>query len=151
MGHGNWALLSFVSTFALAPLSLVAHAQAHKMPKEQGPVERKVVEGLRKVGLLISSKDHLQGHHGMRKGHAGSYAALTGESNRVLDGIGFYRKLETVIFAATGVKPRTWEDPDAGREILKAAFGKYPGLKAKAHQRRFGGESNQIPQHGGGA
>ena len=134
-GRKNWALMSFATAFALTPLGLVAHAESHKTAKEQTPTERKVVDGLRSAGLLIPAKAHLQEHHSAKKGHAGGYAVLTGECNAALDRLGVFRKLEMGIFAATKVMPRCWEDPLVGREVMEAALGKYPGLKAEAEKQ----------------
>ena len=96
--------LIFVSVFtAMIVLSQQFHAWSH-MKKSELP---QAVLAAQDLGLLIRRRDHGQ-HH--KAPFEGKYCIVSGAWNPVLDDSGFFRKLEMVIFKATGVAPRCWSD-----------------------------------------
>ncbi len=62
-----------------------------------------VVRTVGRTGLVLSRENHARHHSG---DHTTDYAITSGVLNRGLDYFGVYRKLESVITAATGWKPR---------------------------------------------
>jgi len=63
----------------------------------------KMVEKLQKLGLILSPEDHNIHHRGEFDKH---YCITNGRLNRVLERIGFFKKLESLIIKSTGVPPR---------------------------------------------
>ena len=96
--------LIFVGVFtSLIVLSQQFHAWSH-MKKSELP---STVLKAQDMGLLIGRRDHGQ-HH--KSPFASNYSIVSGWWNPILDGNGFYRKLEQVIYDTTGVPPRCWSD-----------------------------------------
>ena len=97
---------AFMGTFcALIVLSQQFHAWSH-MKKSQLP---ELVVKAQEAGVLLSRKAH-GAHH--RPPFRGNYCIVSGWWNELLDGSGFFLRLEKSIFAATGVAPRCWSDDD---------------------------------------
>jgi ubiquitin-conjugating enzyme E2 variant len=71
-----------------------------------------VVDTLQESGILISRKAH-GAHH--RAPFEGNYCIVSGIWNEFLDDggsdSGFFRRLERVVAATTGVEPRCWNEP----------------------------------------
>lgn len=66
--------------------------------------------GIQEAGVLVSRKAH-GAHH--TAPFEGNYCIVSGAWNPVLDNSGFFRKLEEVVHARTGVSPRCWEPADS--------------------------------------
>ena len=101
----------FAGTFFPAFLLLVCmsqqfHAWSH-MKKSQLP---SVVVALQDFGLLIGRRQH-GAHH--RPNFEGNYCIVSGLWNAPLDAVGFFRGLEKLVAALTGVEPRCWYAPEA--------------------------------------
>jgi ubiquitin-conjugating enzyme E2 variant len=95
---------AFMGTFcAMIVLSQQFHAWSH-MKKSQLP---ELVVRAQDAGLFISRKNH-GGHH--RPPFRGNYCIVSGWWNELLDGSGFFTRLEKTIYAATGVAPRCWSE-----------------------------------------
>jgi len=77
----------------------VFHAWAHRSRSENG----RLISFLHDWKLLQNRAHHGRHHGGKRNTH---YCAITAWMNPVLDRLGFFRALETVIKAVTGVAPR---------------------------------------------
>jgi ubiquitin-conjugating enzyme E2 variant len=95
---------AFMGTFcALIVLSQQFHAWSH-MKKSQLP---ELVVKAQEAGLILSRKAH-GAHH--RPPFRGNYCIVSGWWNELLDGSGFFLRMERSVFAATGVAPRCWSD-----------------------------------------
>ena len=117
LSTSGFADLMTASTIALGCMSQQFHAWSH-MKKSQLP---KVVVALQDSGVLVSRKAH-GAHH--RAPFEGNYAIVSGMWNPLLDwgacgddgearsGKGFFRTLEKVALALTGVEPRCWSEPN---------------------------------------
>lgn len=90
---------------SLVVLSQQFHAWSH-MKKSELPA---AVLAAQDAGLLVSRKGHGQ-HH--RAPFEGNYCIVSGWWNPLLDGSGFFKKMERLVFDATGVAPRCWSDND---------------------------------------
>lgn len=102
----NEDVAAFFGTFcALIVASQQFHAWSH-MKKSQLP---ELVVKAQDMGIVLSRKAH-GAHH--RPPFRGNYCIVSGWWNDLLDGSGFFTKLEKGIFAATGVAPRCWSDDD---------------------------------------
>ncbi len=86
-------------------LSQQFHAWSH-IKKSQLP---ELVCKAQDVGLLLSRKSH-GAHH--RPPFKGNYCIVSGWWNEILDGSGFFMKMEKTIYNVTGVAPRCWSDND---------------------------------------
>lgn len=99
----------WASTFIfLACMSQQFHAWSH-MKKSQLPG---YIVALQDAGVLISRKAH-GAHH--RAPFEGNYCIVSGFWNPILDkdgaDDGFFRQLERLLAARTGVEPRCWHEP----------------------------------------
>lgn len=104
----GWADVFGATVVALACLSQQFHAWAHSRPSTLPGW----VKAAQDAGLLVSRAAH-GAHH--RAPFDGNYAIVSGMWNPVLDAGGddaFFRRLERVVLALTGVEPRCWHDPD---------------------------------------
>ena len=102
----------FAGTFLPLFLLLVCmsqqfHAWSH-MKKSELPA---AVVALQDAGLLIGRRAH-GAHH--RPNFEGNYCIVSGWWNEPLDRSGFFRWLEKVVVALTGVEPRCWYAPEYG-------------------------------------
>eukprot|EP00887_Chlorella_sp_A99_P005273 scaffold1.g5273.t1 len=77
----------------------LCHAKKSELPG--------AVVALQDTGLLISRRDH-GAHH--RPPFDANYAIVSGWTNPLLDGVGFYVALERLVCAAGGPEPRSWHD-----------------------------------------
>lgn len=117
LATSGFADLMTAATISLGCLSQQFHAWSH-MKKSQLPA---AVVALQDAGVLVSRKAH-GAHH--RAPFEGNYAIVSGLWNPLLDigacgedgearsGTGFFRTLEKVAFAVTGVEPRCWSEPN---------------------------------------
>lgn len=94
-----WGLVSF------GALANQLHRWAHSR------VPPRAVRCLQRAGVLLSPARHA-GHH--RAPHTTGYCIATGWSNRVLDGLGFWRGLERCIELASGARPRARTENGSG-------------------------------------
>lgn len=109
-GLSGPALEAFLSSFLLLVcMSQQFHAWAHAKRSDLHPL----VLFLQEKGVLIWRKAH-GAHH--RPPFEGNYAIVSGLWNGPLDRSGFFRGLEKVAKAATGVEPRCWHPPAEGWE-----------------------------------
>src|SRR5262249_49181206 len=69
--------------------------------------DSRVIRFLQRSHLLISPAYHRQHHQGNHDTH---YAIVNGWSNAIMDGLGFWRWLESLIQALTAAKPRRSDD-----------------------------------------
>lgn len=110
----TWALGVFNWMVALALVIGVnanqVHKWSHRTRHENGPFV-----GLLQRLRLIQSPSHHHRHH--IAGKDSHYCVLTDFLNPVLDGIGFWRGLEWVIFRLTGVRRRN--DEAMAEEVLR--------------------------------
>lgn len=67
------------------------------------------------AGVLIGRREH-GAHH--KPNFEGNYCIVSGWWNAPLDNAGFFRWLEKVVLARTGVEPRCWYPPEHGWEEL---------------------------------
>lgn len=99
---------AFCSSFLLLVcFSQQTHAWSHMKRSELHPA----VLFLQEKGVLIGRKAH-GAHH--KPNFEGNYAIVSGIWNKPLDESGFFRKLEQVVKAVTGVEPRCWHPPEYG-------------------------------------
>jgi ubiquitin-conjugating enzyme E2 variant len=75
------------------------HCWAHRTSKENGPV----ISFLHACRIL-QTPIHYSVHHTDPKTRA--YCVLTNFLNPVLDGLGFWRRLETIVICISGIRPR---------------------------------------------
>jgi ubiquitin-conjugating enzyme E2 variant len=109
-GPAGPALEAFLSSFLLLVcMSQQFHAWAHAKRSDLPAA----VLFLQERGVLIGRKAH-GAHH--RPPFEGNYAIVSGLWNGPLDRSGFFRGLENVAKAATGVEPRCWHPPAEGWE-----------------------------------
>ncbi|KAL6785985.1 FAD4 [Auxenochlorella protothecoides x Auxenochlorella symbiontica] len=105
----SWLTTFGASLLLLLCLSQQTHAWAHKKPSQLPAA----VLALQDAGVIVSCKVH-GAHH--RPPFEGNYCIVSGVWNPILDGDGsdqgFFRRLERIVQAATGVKPRCWTDPE---------------------------------------
>ncbi len=102
-GHLTWAWILTVSLLALTNL---VHRWAHQNATENGPL----VTRLQSLGLIQSRAAHAAHHRYPRASH---YCALTNHLNPLLERLGLWTKLETLIFRLTGVARRIEPLPHA--------------------------------------
>eukprot|EP00879_Flechtneria_rotunda_P002117 GHRR01002299.1.p1 GENE.GHRR01002299.1~~GHRR01002299.1.p1 ORF type:complete len:349 (+),score=120.99 GHRR01002299.1:1255-2301(+) len=104
-----WLALSmhtFLPSFLLLVcMSQQFHAWSH-MRKSELPA---AIITLQDANILIGRKAH-GAHH--KPNFEGNYSIVSGWWNPLLDGIGFFRWLENVVYEAAGVEPRCWYPPD---------------------------------------
>ncbi|KAI8470083.1 MAG: low CO2-induced protein [Monoraphidium minutum] len=89
----------------LVCMSQQFHAWSH-MKKSELPG---AVVALQDAGVLIGRRAH-GAHH--KPNFEGNYCIVSGWWNEPLDNAGFFRWLEKVVVARTGVEPRCWYAPD---------------------------------------
>eukprot|EP00877_Chromochloris_zofingiensis_P007580 jgi/Chrzof1/3075/Cz12g10230.t1_FADA[v5.2] len=104
-----WAQAFLPSFLFLVCMSQQFHAWSH-MKKSELPG---YIIALQDAHILISRKAH-GAHH--KPNFDGNYCIVSGLWNPVLDNSGFFRWLEEVIAAGTGVEPRCWYPPQEGWE-----------------------------------
>ncbi len=94
----NVALASFLAAFAgVGLLTNQIHQWAHM---EQPPLP---VRGLQRVGLMLRHDAHAR-HH--QQPYDANYCIATGWCNRPLAALDFFRRLERLVTASTGIVPR---------------------------------------------
>uniref|UniRef100_A0A0D9X554 Lipid desaturase domain-containing protein n=1 Tax=Leersia perrieri TaxID=77586 RepID=A0A0D9X554_9ORYZ len=98
---------AFVGVFAASvAMSQQFHAWAHENPRRL-PAG---VAALQRAGVLVSRAAHAA-HH--REPYDCNYCIVSGVWNPVLDRYRVFLALEMVVFFRTGVRPRSWDQPDA--------------------------------------
>ncbi|XP_040383177.1 fatty acid desaturase 4, chloroplastic-like [Oryza brachyantha] len=109
---------AFAGVFAACVvLSQQFHAWAHENPRRLPPG----VEALQAAGVLVSRAQHAA-HH--RAPYNNNYCIVSGVWNELLDRHRVFEALEMVVFFRTGVRPRSWDEPDtAWTEDATAAVG----------------------------
>lgn len=104
---GNAAVHAFAAVFAgCIMFSQQFHAWAHGT-KSRLPA---AVVALQDAGVLISRRQHAA-HH--RAPYNGNYCIVSGVWNEFLDEYKVFEAMEMVIFFRTGVRPRSWSEPEA--------------------------------------
>jgi palmitoyl-[glycerolipid] 3-(E)-desaturase len=116
LGHaGEHPLLGLFATlfFNLQVLSQEFHKLSHlsKPPRWAA--------ALQSVGLIISRKEHGQHHSSPFESN---YCILTGMCNKWLDDSGFFRRLERLVYDATGAVPNCWTFGPEGQQIRALAL-----------------------------
>ena len=111
-----------VITFFLATLNVNEfHKWSHMQKKELWyPVQM-----LQNARIILNRQDHKL-HH--TRPFNSQYCVVSGGMNYILDGIGFWRFIEAVIYYTTGAEPRKNDDPEIWTTYEKI----YPGLLASA-------------------
>ncbi|GBG00164.1 fatty acid desaturase chloroplastic [Raphidocelis subcapitata] len=104
---GVWPGFFLPSFLFLVCMSQQFHAWSH-MKKSELPA---AVVALQDAGVLIGRAAH-GAHH--RPNFEGNYCIVSGWWNQALDDSGFFRWLEKVVVATTGVEPRCWYPPEHG-------------------------------------
>ncbi|XP_051133894.1 fatty acid desaturase 4, chloroplastic-like [Andrographis paniculata] len=103
---GDPAALGFVGSLAAAAVfSQQFHAWSHT-PKGRLPV---AVVALQDAGILLGRAEHAA-HH--RPPFDSNYCIVSGVWNTFIDKSRFFRALEAAVFAAAGVRPRSWSNPN---------------------------------------
>ncbi|KAF0897757.1 hypothetical protein E2562_000468 [Oryza meyeriana var. granulata] len=98
---------AFAGVFAACVvLSQQFHSWAHENPRRL-PAG---VEALQAAGVLVSRGQHAA-HH--RAPYNNNYCIVSGMWNGLLDRHMVFEALEMVVFFRTGVRPRSWGEPDA--------------------------------------
>lgn len=93
---------AFACTFAACVmLSVQFHAWAHERPSRLP----RGVAALQAAGVLVSRAQHA-GHH--RPPYSSNYCTVSGMWNGALDRCRVFQAVEKVVYAATGVPPRSW-------------------------------------------
>ncbi|TVU07374.1 hypothetical protein EJB05_47426, partial [Eragrostis curvula] len=87
-------------------LSQQFHVWAHEKPRRLP----RPVAALQAAGVFLSREHHAE-HH--RPPYDTNYCIISGMWNGVLDGFKVFRGLEEVIYLCTGIRPRSWDTPDA--------------------------------------
>lgn len=100
-----WCDAFFSSFIFFVCMSQQFHAWSH-MKKSELP---EAVLWLQDANILISRKAH-GAHH--RAPFEGNYCIVSGWWNGILDNSGFFRGLERLVHAVTGVEPRCWYEPE---------------------------------------
>ncbi|CAA6671959.1 unnamed protein product [Spirodela intermedia] len=104
---GNAAVHAFAAVFAgCIMFSQQFHAWAHGT-KSRLPA---AVVALQDAGVLISRHQHAA-HH--RAPYNGNYCIVSGVWNEFLDGYKVFEAMEMVIFFKSGVRPRSWSEPES--------------------------------------
>jgi len=93
-----WYLWFWIFLTVNAGLSNQLHSYAHQ------PRCNKLIQFLQNWGIIISPRRHKVHHDNLDLG----YCISNGWLNPVLDSIGFWRKLEYIISAITGLQPQTF-------------------------------------------
>jgi palmitoyl-[glycerolipid] 3-(E)-desaturase len=71
---------------------------------------------LQDLGLILSRKEHGLHHSAPFENH---YCIVTGTCNQVLDQVGFFRRLERMVYELTGAEPNCWKlDPQVKAAAL---------------------------------
>jgi hypothetical protein len=110
-------------TFAFATLAQLLHSMSHR---ETPPTWYKA---LCMAGLAHTRAQHDEKHHC----HPGNvFSVHSSYTNRVLDGLGYWRLLETLVESAFGLKPRQQSDQlvvSRPRLAAEHSVGAVPGLQ----------------------
>jgi palmitoyl-[glycerolipid] 3-(E)-desaturase len=111
-------LAFFASSFCVWEiLSQEFHKWSHSRPSQ---VPR-YVHPFMAMRLVISRAAHAQHHVAP---YMGNYAIISGVTNGVLDRVGFYRRLEHVIYKWNGVEANAWKlDPVLKKRTLAGDYG----------------------------
>ena len=118
-GAPSATLHPFMATFgAMVVLSQQFHNWAHSKVADIPPP----VRALQRAGLLLGRKAHAMHHCAPFENN---YAIVSGVWNPLLDSSGIFPMLERVVYDATGVRPRCWneygtdyvEDEPSGAEV----------------------------------
>lgn len=118
-GAPSATLHPFMATFgAMVVLSQQFHNWAHSKVADIPPP----VRALQRAGLLLGRKAHAMHHCAPFENN---YAIVSGMWNPLLDSSGIFPMLERVVYDATGVRPRCWneygtdyvEDEPSGAEV----------------------------------
>ncbi|KAL7556367.1 hypothetical protein ACA910_006293 [Epithemia clementina (nom. ined.)] len=96
----------FFTTFCIFEiLSQEFHKWSHQLPSETPGW----VNFLQKVGLSVGRKPHAAHHLAPFEGN---YCIISGVCNDTLDELGFFRRIERLIYHMNGVEPNAWKlDP----------------------------------------
>jgi hypothetical protein len=116
-GVASPAVTIFLATFcALEIGSQEFHKWSHQLPSETPAW----VNWLQKVGLTVGRKPHAQHHLAP---YDGNYCIVSGFCNKALDGSGFLRRLEHVIYQMNGVEANAWKlDPELRARTLRGDY-----------------------------
>ncbi|KAH6776832.1 hypothetical protein C2S51_008144 [Perilla frutescens var. frutescens] len=100
--------LAFVAVFTgCVMFSLKFHAWAHTPRRKLPPL----VTALQDAGVLLKWSEHTKHHRPPFNSH---FCTVSGIWNRVLDEFNILAAFEVALFRATGVRPRSWSEPDSG-------------------------------------
>ncbi len=92
---------SAIMVCIIISLGMIFMLEFHKFGHRKS--DSKLVLILQALGMLMSTKHHLQ-HH--RANHDVRYCIINGWANRVLDPLGFWRWMERAVCRVTGAIPR---------------------------------------------
>jgi hypothetical protein len=93
-----WAIAFAAGGFA-NEIHYWTHATPTKVPR--------AVRVLQAARILQTRKHHLVGHH--QSPYDGNYCAILNVLNPLLDGLRFWRGLEVLVAAVSGVRPRAYQ------------------------------------------
>lgn len=107
LAHAPGLLQIFAASFcATEIMSQEIHKWSHSLPRETPAL----VNALQDRGVLLARKPHAR-HHS--EPFEGNYCIVSGYCNPALDGSGFFRVLERIVYAINGQEPNSWK-LDAG-------------------------------------
>lgn len=99
----------------------------HKMSHASKPNAGPFWNGLQNIGMAISRKDHSKHHVAP---YDGNYCIVSGRCNKMLDGSGFFRRLEHIVYKLNGVESNSWKlDAKLRERTLRGDYG----LPVKGH------------------
>jgi len=92
------------------------HKWSHMTPKQLNPL----ILGVQKAGLTIGRVPHAMHHVAP---YDGNYCIVSGFCNEKLDGSGFFRKLERVVYSLNGIESNAWKiDPKLKEKTLAGDY-----------------------------
>jgi hypothetical protein len=110
------ATLFFACFCALEICSQEFHKWSH-MTKKEVP---QWVNVLQELGVTVNRKQHALHHMAP---YEGNYCIVSGVCNEVLDNIGFFRRLEKLVFDLVGVESNAWKlDPELRARTLQGDY-----------------------------
>jgi hypothetical protein len=83
---------------------------------------------MRRLGLMLTPAEHDR-HH--RYPNNTAYGQLTGNTNALAERVGFYSRLQSLIYRTTGAVHESWRTPRGGHDAMVAALGPDPARHPK--------------------
>jgi hypothetical protein len=113
---GSMTTLFFACFCVLEICSQELHKWSH-MTKNEVP---QWVNVLQELGVTVNRKQHALHHMAP---YEGNYCIVSGVCNEVLDNIGFFRRLERLVFDLFGVESNAWKlDPELRARTLQGDY-----------------------------